>query len=80
MKLCKWLMLLVGTVFVANSACVSHILPYKPKRRDYQLPAEAAQQSTSSQAGSLWAAHQNSNYFFSDQRALLVNDVVTVRI
>lgn len=60
--------------------CVNHIKPYTPKRRDYQLPAAASEQAATASAGSLWSAGQPGNYLFSDQRALLINDVVVVRI
>lgn len=71
------LALALGTL---TGACVKHIAPYEPKRRDYQLPTDEAGPAGTPQDGSLWAAAQPANYLFSDQRALLPNDVVTVRI
>jgi flagellar L-ring protein precursor FlgH len=58
---------------------VKHIEPYQPKRRQYKLE-QAQEKKVERQAGSLWASNQAANYFFSDQRALLVNDIVTVNI
>ncbi len=73
-------MVLVCLVLFSGPACVNHIAPYSPKTRAYSLPPMPNQDSSMTQDGSLWAASQASNYLFSDQRALLVNDIVTVRI
>lgn len=61
-------------------ACVNHIGPYTPRRRDYKLPPNTDSQPAKPVSGSLWSRGQQSSYIFSDQRALQVNDVVTVRI
>jgi flagellar L-ring protein precursor FlgH len=61
-------------------ACVKHIGSYEPKRRQYDMPSNSTDAPSPSQDGSLWAPGLGSNYFFSDQRALLVSDIVTVRI
>ena len=73
----RWVPLALTLLHV--SACVKHIGNYEPRRRNYVLPDNG---SSASQAkdGSLWSPNQSANYIFSDQRALLVNDVVTVRI
>ena len=71
---------LVSILIVAGAGCVNHIAPYSPKHRAYSLPPPPNVDKASGQDGSLWSSSQASNYLFSDQRALLVNDVVTVRI
>jgi len=63
-----------------QSACVKHIASYKPKQRVYELLTPKDTEAVKTTSGSLWSAQQAANYFFSDQRALLANDVVTVRI
>lgn len=70
----------VLVIFLVGPACVNHIAPYSPKTRTYALPPVSNMETNTSQDGSLWSASQASNYLFSDQRALLKNDVVTVRI
>jgi len=71
-------LMVAGWLWLA-SGCVNHIRPYSPKRRQYSLPQRDGGQEDIA-AGSLWSASQPANYLFSDQRALLVNDVVVVRI
>jgi flagellar L-ring protein precursor FlgH len=66
--------------FASASACVKHISTYEPKHRQYELPVDPNTAKQSDGPGSLWNASQPTNYIFSDQRALLVSDVVTVNI
>ncbi len=66
-------------LIIPCAGCVKHIKTYEPKRRDYVLPSDG-NTITPPSTGSLWSPNQSTNYIFSDQRALLVNDVVTVRI
>jgi flagellar L-ring protein precursor FlgH len=66
--------------WVLLSACgVSHVQPYVPKHREYDLPAAAAAE-TQKAPGSLFLAGQGASALFTDQRAYRVNDVVVVRV
>ncbi len=77
---CRIWTALACAFLLTGSGCVNHIAPYTPKKRIYSLPPPPDVDASPSQDGSLWSASQASNYLFSDQRALLVNDVVTVRV
>lgn len=67
-------------LLVALSACsVSHVAAYTPKRRDYELPASAVQE-TKAAPGSLYAPALGAGALFTDQRAYRVNDLVVVRV
>ncbi|RME20795.1 MAG: flagellar basal body L-ring protein FlgH [Deltaproteobacteria bacterium] len=67
-------------LLAVTGGCVNHIRPYTPKRRQYELPSPPQPEGGQQSEGSLWSAGQPANYLFSDQRALMVNDVVVVKI
>jgi flagellar L-ring protein precursor FlgH len=62
------------------TACeVSHIEPYVPKQRKYEVP-EAKQLSPEDADGSLWRPDARNASLFSDYRAFREQDLVVVRI
>jgi flagellar L-ring protein precursor FlgH len=76
----KMMLFAMAAMCLVQAACVKHIGSYTPKRREYQLPVSGVQEAAAPEKGSLWSASGAANYLFSDQRALMVNDVVVVRI
>lgn len=57
-----------------------HIQPYEPRTRDYQMPVEIADQEGVRESGSLWSAANDVNYMYTDQRALRIGDLLTVKV
>lgn len=76
--LSSMLSLVVVAVAALGAGCGS--TPYEERRRDYQLPVELEQIQDDRSDGSLWSRSASSNYFFSDQRAVRLGDLVTVRV
>ncbi len=61
-------------------ACgVSHVAPYVPKHREYELPA-SEQKLLVASTGSLFIPGQGVTALYTDQRAYPINDVVVVRV
>jgi flagellar L-ring protein precursor FlgH len=61
-------------------ACgVSHIDPYVPKQRNYEVPA-SKETTPEDAAGSLWRPDARNASLFSDYRAFREQDLVVVRI
>ncbi len=65
---------------VLISGCVTHIKPYSPKRRAYELPVPHAATNAGRTDGSLFSAAGVASRLTSDARAQSVNDVVVVVI
>lgn len=66
-----------------SSACAPsarQIQDYEPRQRQYEFPVEAEELQSSRREGSLWSASDRANYFFTDQRAVRVGDILTVRV
>ena len=62
------------------SACaVSHVAPYVPKHREYDLPA-SEQAALQANPGSLFQPNQGVVALFTDERAYRINDVVVVKV
>jgi flagellar L-ring protein FlgH len=62
-------------------ACgVPHIEAYKPKRRDYQVPASNPADESAASPGGLWHEGRPASMLFTDARALRTNDLVVVKI
>lgn len=81
-SLCRLPLLKVGLSFLLGTwltGCVSHIKPYKPKRRQYQLPVEqpVAQGQGS---GSIFDPNSVASRLMTDPRAQRVNDLVIIQI
>lgn len=62
------------------SACVNHIKPYKPRKRDYRPDLAVIPMDEQAADGSIWTSRAQANRYFSDPRASQVNDIVVVRI
>jgi len=61
-------------------ACgVSHVAPYVPKHREYELPA-SEMAALKQQPGSLFIPGQGVVALFTDARAYRINDVVVVKV
>lgn len=61
------------------TGCVSHIKPYKPKRRTYELPvAQPAAMPQSS--GSIFNSNSIASRLMTDPRAQQINDLVIIKI
>lgn len=76
------LLLCIGTsVALLASACgPPHIAPYVPKRRQYEVPESPQQKEQPASQGSLWRDHGSAALFYTDARALRVNDLVVVKV
>ncbi len=61
------------------SGCVSHIKPYKPKRRQYELPVEQPA-SRAISSGSIFDTNSIASRLMTDPRAQRVNDLVIIQI
>lgn len=71
--------LLLAALF-AVVGCGSQIKPYKPRQRQYELPATSATDEAPATQGSLWREGNGGAMLFTDPRALRVNDLVVVKI
>ncbi len=73
---------ILGAVMLALvcSGCVSHIQPYKPKRRDYKLPVAHPAYDAARVTGSLFDPNGPGSRLTTDARAQSVNDLVVVVI
>jgi flagellar L-ring protein FlgH len=74
------LVLLAGLFASACSSRLSHIEPYEPRVRDYQLPVDVETLAGGRERGSLWAQTDDANYLYTDQRAIRVGDLLTIRV
>ena len=70
----------VALALAAGPGCVKHIKPYKPKRRDYQLPTPHATRAADPGTGSLFNATGLGVRLTTDARAQAVNDIVIITI
>lgn len=69
----------VCTLALFATGCVSHIKPYKPKRRAYELPvAQPPAQAQSS--GSIFNSGSIASRLMTDPRAQQINDLVIIKI
>jgi flagellar L-ring protein precursor FlgH len=71
--------LLMGVALVATS-CVSHVKPYQPKKRHYNLPVPHPAFDAGKSKGSLFDPSGVGMRLTTDARAQSVNDVVVVVI
>lgn len=69
----------VALSVLAGCPAQTHIGPYVPKKRVYESPTVAPDESTAS-AGSLWQDRGAASMLFTDARALRENDLVIVKI
>jgi flagellar L-ring protein precursor FlgH len=75
--------LLVATIaflLVASACGPAHIAEYVPKKRDYQLSAEAKVDDQPLSPGSLWHEGRPASMLFTDARALHSNDLLVVNV
>jgi len=61
------------------SSCVSHVAPYKEKKRIYHYEGGIREQKVS-QEGSLWNESSNMNNLFSTHKTLDIGDIITIKI
>ena len=71
---------LVVIIALVLSGCVTHIQPYKPKRRAYNLPVPHAAYDGARSTGSLFDPSGPGVRLTTDARAQSVNDLVVVVI
>ncbi len=71
-------LLIVPVWGCASSA--RQIQDYEPRQRDYVFPVEAEDLTSSRRDGSLWSSTDRANYLYTDQRAIRVGDILTVRV
>ena len=73
--------LLAALAIVATGcAGVQHIDEYQPKKRDYQSPVELVETRSETPNGSLFSRTHQGAFFFQDQRAMRIGDLVTVNV
>lgn len=65
---------------LATGCAVSHIEPYTPKQRKYEVPGAADARATDDKSGGLWRADARNANLFSDYRAFREQDLVVVRV
>jgi flagellar L-ring protein precursor FlgH len=64
----------------STAACVNHIDPYVPKRREYELPVAHNAGDGSHAEGSLFTENSVGAIYQSDERAQFINDVINIVI
>ena len=70
---------LVCALVLLAAGCVTHVKPYKPKRRVYELPvAQPAPLAQSS--GSIFKSSSVASRLMTDPRAQQINDLVIIKI
>ena len=68
-----------GLIYIFMNSCVSHIAPYKPKKRIYRYEGEKEIKKTPSE-GSLWTAESDMNNLFTTHKNFNVGDIITIKI
>ena len=68
------------SLLLVSGCGVSHIDPYVPKQRNYEVLAEKNVAVTETNEGALWRADGRNANLFSDYRAFREQDLVVVRI
>ena len=78
----RWCLQVFILLIILNllSACVNHIKPYKPRKRDYRPDHEIINIEVVRSDGAIWSERDNVNRLFSDPRANRIGDIVVVRI
>ena len=76
----KYMNLILCFLALLVSGCVTHIKPYKAKRRLYELPVPHAARDAGRSSGSLFSSSGIATRLTTDARAQSVNDVVVVVI
>jgi flagellar L-ring protein precursor FlgH len=62
------------------SGCVTHVKPYTPKRRSYDLPVPPPADNTQENEGSLFNENSIATRLMTDPRAQTTNDLVIIAI
>lgn len=75
-------LLYLGIALIAGqlAGCVNHIKPYTPKKRQYELPTPHTAHDGTRTQGSLYTEMSTANYYWTDERAARVNDLVVIVI
>lgn len=71
--------LALGLGFAACGG-VNHIAKYEPKERKYKSPVDLTAASATTNNGSLFAPDHAGNFFFADQRAMHVGDILNINV
>lgn len=71
--------MLMGALLM-STGCVTHIRPYKPKKRSYELPVPHSAYDNARSSGSLFDPRGVGGRLTTDARAQSVNDLVVVVI
>ncbi len=70
----------IAIAAIALTGCVSHVKPYTPKHRQYQLPTPHSANDGGIREGSLFSEASDSAGLVADQRARRINDLVVIVI
>jgi len=73
-------LLLSLALSVPLNGCVGHIMPYSPKERPLPKGPWDRYSSSNEQEPSLWLPAGTGNYLFTDRRAFVEGDILTIRI
>lgn len=71
--------LVLATLLIAGCAR-KHIKDYEPRVRDYKFPVETEDVAQETTEGSLWSQVDDTNYLYTDRRAIRPGDILTVRV
>jgi flagellar L-ring protein precursor FlgH len=75
------ILLLSCVASLLAAACgPAHVGSYRPKRREYELPATQDKEDAPQSPGSLWRDNRPASMLFTDARALRSNDLVVIKI
>jgi len=72
------LVTVIGSMWLVS--CTPQLGEYVPRHRDYKTKVEFAETSERPAPGALWTPNRVGNFFFADQRAMRVGDIVTVEV
>ncbi|MFT7583320.1 MAG: flagellar L-ring protein precursor FlgH [Myxococcota bacterium] len=73
-------LLLTAAATLMACGSVDHIGEYTPKQRTYVSPVDLKSRGAQSTNGSLYATGSPGGYLFTDQRAMRLGDIVTIRV
>jgi len=72
------LMTVIGSMWLVS--CTPQLGEYVPRSREYKPKVEFAEVSEKPVDGAIWTPNRIGNFFFADQRAMRVGDIVTVEV
>ncbi|MSP71127.1 MAG: flagellar basal body L-ring protein FlgH [Myxococcales bacterium] len=73
-------LIVIGLLLMTAPACINHVDPYVPKKRQYEMPMPHHPGNGTLSDGSLFTDNSVGAIYQSDERAQFVNDVINIII